>query len=121
MEKNYGNIPKQLTFLNKKIYSFRTLFYYEKTMVLWKKDPKQKTMENLSVLRHTDAKLQSWKRCDENSMLTLQHYNKQGLPMNDLFKKDSTLTSTKDSKLGKEYLLCITNTNFQSRSRHKVP
>ena len=32
-------------------------------------------MEKLSVLRHTDAKLQSWKRCDENSMLTLQHYS----------------------------------------------
>lgn len=71
-------------------------------MVLWKKDPKHKTMEKLSVLRHTDAKLLSWKRCDKNSMLPLQHYKKQGLPMSDLFKKDSTLSSTNDSKLGKK-------------------
>ena len=31
----YGTIPKQLTIL-KKIYSFRTLIYYGKTMVVWK-------------------------------------------------------------------------------------
>ena len=71
-------------------------------MWLWQKDPKQKTMEKLSFLRHTDAKLLSWKRCNENSMLKLQHYKKKGLPMSDLFKKDSTLSSTKESKLGKE-------------------
>lgn len=35
-------------------------------------------------------------------MWTLQLFKKQGLLMSDLFKKDSTLSSKKDSKLGKE-------------------